>query len=143
MNILHLASPSRTITILIFLAANFGNIAFAQDSLSGAYSESPKIRGSTIKVQLLSPSTADINVSLSSLDCGGELSGTAKVEGNRLTLTKDTPQVVCTLVVEVRNKTASVLSEDGCFGYHGAACSFTEQAVNLPWRKELTSKVRL
>ena len=130
-----LALPMRTFCTLVFLAANLGSIAIAQDSLSGAYSEAPKLLGSTIKIQRLSPTTASLHVSLSSRSCGGEISGTAKVEGSRLTLTKEIDGKNCLLIVQVTGRTASVLREDGCTGFHGASCSFAEQATNLPRRR--------
>jgi hypothetical protein len=69
----------------------------------------------------------------------GHIQGLATRDGERLTLNLanfqpdgnlDTPRL-CTLVIEVSNTSAKVISEDYCAGYHGAGASFFEQGQNL------------
>lgn len=69
----------------------------------------------------------------------GHIQGLATREGNRLTLrepifkedgTIDDPSL-CTLVVDIHDKHANVVSADQCSGFGGAATNFVEQGRNL------------
>jgi hypothetical protein len=69
----------------------------------------------------------------------GHIQGLATRDGDRLTLNLanfqpdgnlDTPRL-CTLVIDVNNTSAKVISVDYCAGYHGAGASFFEQGQNL------------
>jgi hypothetical protein len=69
----------------------------------------------------------------------GHIQGLATRDGDRFTLSVanfqpdgnlDSPPL-CTLVIEVRNSSAKVISENYCAAYHGAGASFFEEGQNL------------
>lgn len=70
---------------------------------------------------------------------GGHVEGMARRDGEMLTLTKQniTPDgkldevPTCVLQISVTARIATVLSDEGCAFYHGAAASFVEQGGKL------------
>ena len=138
------ATAAITLMVLHLLWNLAVNTAQAEENIAGTYSKpasattsagkavgaSTTIRiGPTVKnraslsVEIAEPTTRQV--------CGGSIYGRASVNGHRLTLHKRQFNEVCTLVVEVIDGKASVISEHGCGGYHGVGCSFDTSAIGL------------
>jgi len=66
--------------------------------------------------------------------CGGHVEGIARVSGNNITFTDSNDEgETCTIVIEVTDKIASVVSDQGCLHWSGAGCAFVESVIDVPW----------
>ena len=128
------------------IAVSISSFSCAGDDLSGHYYKKYQVPGRTetfsseIKILRLSKNKAAVTVSITAptagSSCGGGIKGIANASKNLLSLIDVDEDEQCTVTIEVKDKQASVVSEEGCSGWHGAGCSLAESAVNVPWWRQ-------